>query len=302
MGALTGNAINTSYKGLLKTSDNAALTTILKQITDGDGNTAPFSMSQTGMGFTGVIDFTGATVSGLSGMNGSSGTSGIGIAGSSGTSGTSGINGATGPAGSGGSGGSSLSQYIPWGASFGAGGRTYKTYLSLTGYGTGNVQFQPNQIIYIRFKALVGSLINGFFLNVPGDAGIGSFIQVAIYNSVTDTSAGQTVTKPGTPNTLVTGIDAASGFKSITALNYTLPATIDNTYYWAVQHSGSGYLTTWADRVFTLDMVGAPSDDNIFYRTFTLFSTEATYTFPTSVSISNLSSDTGGNSLYLGWY
>ena len=38
MATLTGNAINTSYEGLLKTTDNAAISGTAKGITDGAGN------------------------------------------------------------------------------------------------------------------------------------------------------------------------------------------------------------------------------------------------------------------------
>ena len=41
MAALTGNAINTSYQGLLKTTDNGALTATAKAMTDGLGNARP---------------------------------------------------------------------------------------------------------------------------------------------------------------------------------------------------------------------------------------------------------------------
>ena len=102
MATLTGNAINTSYQGLLKTADNAVLgATGNKIITDGEGNEAPLGISQssialgsqteattvelfssnmtvadqgatngftvsgTNVGFAGAVDFSGATVTGL---------------------------------------------------------------------------------------------------------------------------------------------------------------------------------------------------------------------------------------------
>ncbi len=102
MATLTGNAINTSYQGLIKTIDNAVLgINSTKVITDGEGNLTPLALAQsslligsqtaattvelfssnltladqtatngfilnsTNLAFAGAIDFTGSTVSGL---------------------------------------------------------------------------------------------------------------------------------------------------------------------------------------------------------------------------------------------
>jgi len=65
MAALTGNAINTSYSGLLKTTDNGALTATAKVMTDGLGNNSTLSIGTAGAIFTGTLDLTGATVTGL---------------------------------------------------------------------------------------------------------------------------------------------------------------------------------------------------------------------------------------------
>ena len=68
MAALTGNAINTSYQGLLKTTDNGALTATAKAMTDGLGNSSNMQMGTTSTLFqSGTVDFTGATVTGLPG-------------------------------------------------------------------------------------------------------------------------------------------------------------------------------------------------------------------------------------------
>ncbi len=65
MATLTGNAINTSYSGLLKTTDNGALTATAKVMTDGLGNNSTLQMGTAGAIFTGTLDLTGATVTGL---------------------------------------------------------------------------------------------------------------------------------------------------------------------------------------------------------------------------------------------
>lgn len=93
MSALTGNSVGSSYQGLLKTTDNAALNTNLKNIEDGLGNASPLSMATnyvqlqaptieliestggtnlmmidaTQTYFEGNVDFTNATVTGIGG-------------------------------------------------------------------------------------------------------------------------------------------------------------------------------------------------------------------------------------------
>ena len=67
MDQLTGNAIHSSYLGLFKTTDNAAVGATEKQITDGAGNNVPLTLGTAGISFTGGADFTGATVTGLPG-------------------------------------------------------------------------------------------------------------------------------------------------------------------------------------------------------------------------------------------
>lgn len=70
MATLTGNPIDQSYLGLLKTTDNAAISATSKVLTDGAGNALTVSASTVGMEFTGTIDFTGATVIGAGGAAG----------------------------------------------------------------------------------------------------------------------------------------------------------------------------------------------------------------------------------------
>jgi hypothetical protein len=66
MATLTGNAINTSYQGLIKFNDNGAVDpTVLKQLTDGTGGSLPIQVSQIETKFQSLVDFTGATVTGL---------------------------------------------------------------------------------------------------------------------------------------------------------------------------------------------------------------------------------------------
>ena len=65
MGQLTGNQIKNSYDGLIKTTDNAAIGAVEKEITDGLGNVSNLKIGTTSSSFTGTLDLTGATVTGL---------------------------------------------------------------------------------------------------------------------------------------------------------------------------------------------------------------------------------------------
>lgn len=68
MATLTGNAINTSYQGLIKTDDNAAFGAAEKRVTDGLGNATNMTIGTGGTSFdSGTVNFTGATVTGLPG-------------------------------------------------------------------------------------------------------------------------------------------------------------------------------------------------------------------------------------------
>ena len=66
MATLTGQQIDQSYQGLIKTNDNAALSATAKGIQDGTGGATNIEMSNTSTNFvSGTVDFTGSTVSGL---------------------------------------------------------------------------------------------------------------------------------------------------------------------------------------------------------------------------------------------
>ena len=66
MATLTGQQIDLSYQGLLKTNDNAALTGTAKGIQDGVGGATNIEMSNTATNFvSGTVDFTGSTVTGI---------------------------------------------------------------------------------------------------------------------------------------------------------------------------------------------------------------------------------------------
>ena len=68
MATLTGNQINSSYEGLIKTADNGQITATAKSVTDGVGNATNITIGTTSTNFvSGTVDFTGSTVVGVGG-------------------------------------------------------------------------------------------------------------------------------------------------------------------------------------------------------------------------------------------
>lgn len=64
---LNGLQINNTYPGLLKTTDNAALGATEKVMGDGSGNDSTLSLGTASASFTGTLDLSNATVTGLPG-------------------------------------------------------------------------------------------------------------------------------------------------------------------------------------------------------------------------------------------
>ena len=62
MASLTGQQINNTYGGLLKTADNGAISGGRKNITDGAGNTTPLNLGNGDMEITGTTLFSNASV------------------------------------------------------------------------------------------------------------------------------------------------------------------------------------------------------------------------------------------------
>jgi hypothetical protein len=62
---LTGNTISSSYQGLLKAGDSGAIGATEKIITDGLANASTLSLGTSSASFTGTLDLSGATVTGL---------------------------------------------------------------------------------------------------------------------------------------------------------------------------------------------------------------------------------------------
>lgn len=62
MASLTGNLISDSYSGLLKTTDNGIVTTAVKIITDGAGNSTALGLSTNTVEVSGSLQITGSVV------------------------------------------------------------------------------------------------------------------------------------------------------------------------------------------------------------------------------------------------
>jgi hypothetical protein len=67
MSSLTGQQINQSYLGLIKTSDNLGIDGTPKDLQSGDGTGLPMAVATDRINFTDTIDFTNATVLGIGG-------------------------------------------------------------------------------------------------------------------------------------------------------------------------------------------------------------------------------------------
>jgi hypothetical protein len=65
MATLFDQQIDQTYQGLIKTTDNGVLGAVEKEITDGLGNTSTLKLGTTSASFTGDLDLTGATVTGI---------------------------------------------------------------------------------------------------------------------------------------------------------------------------------------------------------------------------------------------
>jgi len=65
MATLFGQQIDLTYQGLIKTVDNGALGATEKSVTDGLGNASTLSLGTASASFTGTLDLSGATVTGL---------------------------------------------------------------------------------------------------------------------------------------------------------------------------------------------------------------------------------------------
>jgi hypothetical protein len=176
MASLFNNRIDQTYQGLIKTVDNGPISATPSRLSDGVGNTMSIQISKDSVIFDGIVDLTGASVSGISGVVGSSGTSGVsGSSGSSGTSGSSGSSGSSGTSGVSGSSGSSGTSGVSGSSgSSGTSGSSGSSGSSGTS-GTSGVNGLSNSFFNYRSK-------NNIFTGDPGSTHI-------IWNTATQSAA-----------------------------------------------------------------------------------------------------------------
>ena len=290
--SITNNRIGGSITGATGVSVNNVINTnnsITSPTASITGFNLPTIQPGTASGYlliTNGTDTLSWTQSGAGGGSGSSGTSGIsGTSGSSGITGATGSNGSSGTSGAGGSGSSDYLQY-PILGQYPAGGQWGKPFIDLTNYTTQGLVSITNKIYLQPFQEQTGFIIDTFAFSV--NTGVaGSTMSFAIYNvatqSITRNSLTQITTVPGTFSVIGTISTVTSGDKIITGINYTLPTTINNTYYLGFISSSASNVKCWGSSVtvFPKWNTGVIAGST-YYRAF-----NAMYTAPSFAFVNN---------------
>lgn len=228
MSTLSGNSIDSTYQGLLKTSDNAALSGTLKTIEDGAGNSSPIQLSTTdgkilsnnfiiadstetfGLAitgteaqaagpwdYTGTHDFSAATVIGIGGGGGA----------------TAGLMNTTRP--------------VHLGGTTLADDQMRVTYFPTT-YGTSTFTLGVNFCRAIAITLNEGQTLDKFGFYVTSAGGTGG-MDCAIYKSTIGSNGGF---EGGEIEVFCGNVDiSTTGYKKITGIAHTLGATTDNVYW-----------------------------------------------------------------------
>ena len=242
------------------------------------------------------------TQSGAGGGSGTSGSSGIsGTSGSSGITGATGSNGSSGTSGAGGSGSSNYLQY-PILGQYPSTGNWGKAFIDITNYSTQNLTSTTNKIFLQPFQEQTGLIIDNIAFSVSTGVA-GSTMSFAIYNvatqSITRNSLTHITTVPGTFSVIGSISTATSGDKIITGINYTLPTTLNNTYYFGFISSSASIVKCWGTSVMVFPKwnTGVIAGST-YYRAF-----NAEYAAPSFAFIDNPTAtitptqNTGGNQL-----
>lgn len=236
MASLSGQSINTTYEGLLKTNDNGVLPTGFTNVpvTDGAGNATGLRLGQDYIG----IEPVNGHLYDVGAENGFTfGASGLAAQGSWDFSGAS----VTGlPAGGGATefnGPGGMLQYTPWWPTaaptypsqiYKMFGSLANSVISTNGISTNWQYFQP-------FRAYAGYEIDALAWVVRTAASTTDGLMIGIYDAVITTASGKTSIKPG--NLLVnfnteSVPNNTTGLKEVTGLGVTLPAsTVPGHYF-----------------------------------------------------------------------
>ena len=253
MANLNDKLIREAYKGLIKTSDEAAISSTPKTLQDGEGNNLPVAVGTTSMVYSGTQDFSGATVLGISGGGGGGATYdltseqdgdaiNIKLTGSDASVDTvqiipglnitltdyGGNQFAIEAAGGGGGGGStppmSIGQLPPWKTQITTGVTSFRTWVVTSGYTVQNGFTLTGANAYASvFPMAEGQLINRIRISV-GTATAGANIKGAIYRVGTDADGLMILTDKLYDIPTVSG--ATTGVKDIdiTSSPFTMPA------------------------------------------------------------------------------
>ena len=209
MASLTGSSINTTYEGLLKTSDNTVIGATEKVLTDGAGNDTTISVGTTSASFIGTLDLSGATVTGLPGGGGSATFFNTG----------------------------SDLQYVPY-SNPSSYSNAYKLFERSGSNLTSSIVLTANRMTFVPFGAADGYIIQDVAFSLKALGATGTFgLKIGVYESIFKVVGTTTYIVPG--DLLVDfGTDvislATTGLKEATNLGVTLPAsTVPNHYFLA---------------------------------------------------------------------
>ena len=209
MSALTGNQIRNSYTGLLKTTDNLPVTGTPKAMEDGAGNTIPMSIATGSIDFSGNIDFSAATVTGLPGGGGT----------------TMGLSNTT----------KAIAPYETAGPGF-----QYRVTATAYTFGTSSFTLTAGRIYFYFIELAEGETIDKFALYITAaDAGALDGIECGIFSAAINTTTGGI----GIGSLLQSFGDVpvtTTGLKEITGIGYTLGSTYNNIYALAVLNKHTG--------------------------------------------------------------
>ena len=233
MANLTDKPISTTYASIFKTNDNVALSASEQVLTDGLGNQSTLSVGTSSASFTGDLDLSAATVTGLP----ASGVTSI-IAGTNIT-----IDQSTGDvtidAAGGGGGGTIDGTNITKGFLMPGFRKFYRASYSTSNnqYGSFGVAVNTFYVGAITFAE--GQTINEVQVNVrTASAGATNEMRLGLYKATTDING----------NLMVGALEkdfgfvstASTGQKTITGINHTLGATESGIYFYAFIASDGG--------------------------------------------------------------
>ena len=260
MASLTGQSINTTYEGLIKTDLNTALPTGFTSatITDGAGNATGLKLgqnyigieptsghlydvaSQNGFSFDGTQltasgswDFSTATITGID-----TGVTSI-IAGTNIS-----VDQSTGDVTISASGGGSTEVTTYGGLIDSSIGIWKAPMLYATNSNTAQ-SLSANTIFFVPFQEEEGATLDEITFKINST----QQIKVGIYNAVktSDSAYSGTYLFPSTPVELADFTPSAAGVQELTGLSYTLPSTVENTYYFAFQQSAFGAVLNYVN-------------------------------------------------------